>query len=131
MTLLPAATDTGEAELVITRSAWAAVATTSAAVALLLAELGSVMEEAHSRRIVDCGTGGSSSCDLQHDGKAGSTRSKCGIGTGNRSRRTHRRITHVQVRRPLTEKKLVFGGVVSVKLALVAVLGPALVTTWV
>jgi hypothetical protein len=31
----------------------------------------------------------------------------------------------------LKEKKVVFGGVTSVKLALVAVLGPALVTTWV
>ena len=43
--MLPAATDVGDAEFVVTRSAWAAVATTSAAVALLLARLGSVVDE--------------------------------------------------------------------------------------
>ena len=43
--MLPAATDVGDAEFVVTRSACAAVATTSAAVALLFAGLGSVMEE--------------------------------------------------------------------------------------
>ncbi len=43
--MLPTATRPGEAEFVVTRSACAAVATTSAAVALLLAGLGSVVDE--------------------------------------------------------------------------------------
>ena len=45
MTLLPAATASGEAEFVVTRSACVAVATTSFAVALLLPELGSLVDE--------------------------------------------------------------------------------------
>ena len=43
--MLPEATDVGTAELVVTKSACVARATTSAAVALLLAELGSEVEE--------------------------------------------------------------------------------------
>jgi len=43
--LLPAATVVGTAVLVVIRSAWVASATTSAAVALLFAKLGSVVEE--------------------------------------------------------------------------------------
>ena len=43
--MLPAATDDGDAEFVVTRSAWVASATTSDAVALLLAGLGSVVDE--------------------------------------------------------------------------------------
>ena len=45
MTLLPAETKVGDAALVSTRSAWVAVATTSAATAVLLEELGSDVEE--------------------------------------------------------------------------------------
>ena len=45
VTLLPAATELGAATFVTTRSACPAVATTSAAVALLFARLGSVVEE--------------------------------------------------------------------------------------
>jgi hypothetical protein len=45
VTLLPAATEVGEAELVTTRSACVAVATTSAAVAVLFDEFGSVIAE--------------------------------------------------------------------------------------
>src|SRR5271165_381872 len=43
--LLPAAKEVGEAEFVTTRSAWVAVATTSAAVAVLFDVLGSVTAE--------------------------------------------------------------------------------------
>src|SRR5216683_4008594 len=43
--LPPAATDAGEAELLVIKSACDAVATTSVAVALLLLALGSVVEE--------------------------------------------------------------------------------------
>ena len=45
MTLLPAATEVGAAVLVVTRSACVARATTSAAVALLFAGLGSLIAE--------------------------------------------------------------------------------------
>ena len=43
--MLPAATDIGEAEFVVIRSACVAVATTSAAVAMLFPAFGSVVEE--------------------------------------------------------------------------------------
>jgi hypothetical protein len=43
--LLPAGNDVGVAVFVVTRSAWVAVATTSAAVAVLFAEFGSVTAE--------------------------------------------------------------------------------------
>ena len=45
VTLLPAATDVADGALVVIRSACVAVATTSAAVALLLVRFGSVTEE--------------------------------------------------------------------------------------
>lgn len=45
VTLLPAATDVGDAEFVTTKSACAFVPTTSAAVAVLFALLGSVTDE--------------------------------------------------------------------------------------
>src|SRR5208282_4288599 len=43
--LLPAATDVGKAEFVVTKSAWVPVATTSAAVAALFVVLGSLTDE--------------------------------------------------------------------------------------
>src|SRR5579872_5714497 len=45
VTLLPGETEVGEAELVVTKSAWDEVATTSAAVAALLARFGSEVED--------------------------------------------------------------------------------------
>ena len=128
--MLPAATEVGDAEFVVTRSACAAVATTSAAVALLLARLGSVVEELAVAVSLIAVPAGVPAVTFTTTGKLAVPGAKLGF---------------VQVIVPAVPAvgsvhdhppgiginctKVVFGGVFSVKLALVAVLGPALVTT--
>ena len=131
VTLLPAATELGAAEFVVTRSAWAAVATTSAAVALLLARLGSVVEEfavAVSLMAVPAAVPAftcSTTVKLAAPGaKLGSVQVMVPADPAMGC-------TQNQAPGAATDWKFVFGGVVSVKLAPVAVLGPLLVTTWV
>jgi len=131
VTLLPAATVIGRAVLVVTRSACVDSATTSDAVALLFAELGSVTEEltvtvslitvpavvpevTSTLRVKEADPGANAEL-LQVIVPALPT-----VGV-------------VQVDHPVaggvSETNVVFGGVVSVKTVFVAVLGPGLVTT--
>lgn len=129
--MLPAATDVAEGELVATRSASVARATTSAAVAVLFAELGSAvvaLTVAASLIAVPCAVPALTFTPTVNVPAPGAS------------------LGFVQVMVPVaptagvtqdhpagneTDWKVVFGGVTSVKLALVAALGPLLVTTWV
>ena len=130
--MLPAATDVGVAVLVVIRSAWVAVATTSAAVAVLLAELGSVVVELTVAVSLIAVPAAVPAATPTITGKLAVPVAKLGL---------------VQVMLPVppavgsmqdhppgigvNDTNVVFGGVVSVKLTPVAVLGPALRTTWV
>lgn len=129
MTLLPAATETGVAELVATRSACVARATTSAAVALLLAVFGSVVDElivAVSLTAVPAAVPG---VTFTTTGKVAVPTAKLGlVQLIAPALPTAGRVQDHPVGIGVSETKVVFGGVLSVKLALVATLGPALVT---
>jgi hypothetical protein len=129
--LLPALTDAGEAELLVIKSACAAVATTSVAVALLLLALGSVVEELMLAVSVITVPGGfPDAVTFTMTGKLAVPGAKLRfvqmiVPALPTAGSTHAHPTGIGFR----VTKLVFGGVTSVKLALVAVLGPALVTT--
>jgi hypothetical protein len=131
VTLLPALTDAGEPELLVIKSAWDAVATTSVAVALLLLALGSVVEELMLAVSVITVPGGFPDVfTVTTTGKLAVPGAKLGfvqviVPALPTAGSTHAHPTGIGLR----DTKLVFGGVTSVKLALVAVLGPALVTT--
>jgi hypothetical protein len=130
--LLPAAKDVGAAELVVTRSAWVEAATTSAAIAVLLARLGSVVEELAVAVSLIAVPAAVPAVTFTTTKKLADPAAKLGL---------------VQVMLPaapavgkvqdhpvgigVNDTNVVFGGVFSVKLAPVAMLGPALVTTWV
>jgi hypothetical protein len=128
--LLPAATDAGEAEFVVTRSACVPRATTSAAVALLFVEFGSLVDELIVAVSLIAVPATVPAVTFSTTGKLAVPGAKLGF-------------VHVMVPAlptvgsmhdhppgtGVSETNVVFGGVFSVKLALVAVLGPALVTT--
>ena len=127
--MLPEATVVGTAVLVVIRSAWVASATTSAAVALLFAELGSVTEELTVAVSLIAVPGGvvpiTCSFTVNVDDPVANVRLLQLIVPGLPS-------VGVEHDHPLgmgREKNVVFGGVVSVKEAPIAVLGPAFVTT--
>jgi hypothetical protein len=128
--LLPAATELGEAEFVTARSACVARATTSVAVALLFAEFGSVVDEVIVAVSLTAVPAAVPAVTLTTTGKLAVPGTKLGFvqvivpalptagvvqdhppGTGVR------------------ETKVVLGGVLSVKVAAVATLGPAFVAT--
>jgi len=128
--LLPAATETGEAELVVIKSACVARATTSVAVALLLTALGSGVEELMFAVSVITVPEGVPAFTFTTTGKLAVPDAKLGfvqviVPALPTAGSPHAHPTGIGLR----DTKVVFGGVTSVKLALVAVLGPALVTT--
>jgi len=131
VTFAPALTDAGDAELLVIKSACDAFATTSVAVALLLLALGSVVEELMLAVSVITVPGEFPEVfTVTMTGKLAVPGAKLGfvqviapaLPTAGS---THAHPTGIGLR----DTKLVFGGVTSVKLALVAALGPALVTT--
>jgi len=128
--LLPAGTLDGTAVLVVTRSAWVASATTSVAVALLFAELGSVTEEltvAVSLIAVPAGVAAATRTFSVNvaDPVANVGLLQVIVPALPTMGAEHDHPLGIGV----SEKNVVFGGVTSVKDAPVAVLGPALVTT--
>jgi len=126
VTLLPALTDAGEAELLVIKSACNAVATTSVAVALLLLELGSVVEELMLAVSVITVPGGfPNAFTVNTTGKVAVPGAKLGLVQLIVAPKTQAQPGGIGLR----EKNVVFGGNTSEKLALVATLGPALVTT--
>lgn len=115
--------------MVVTRSAWVAVATTSAAVAVLLARLGSVVDEltvAVSLIAVPAAVPAftfTATVKLAVPGaKLGSVQVMVPVAPTAG-------LVHDHPTGKVTDWKVVFGGVLSLRLAVVAVLGPALVTT--
>jgi hypothetical protein len=123
--LLPAATDAGEAAFVVTKSACVEVATTSFAVALLLAELGSVVEEVIDAVSAIAVPAAVPALTDTTTGNVTLPLAKLGFVQVIVAPRTQAQPAGIGVK----DTNVVFVGTVSVKLALVAVLGPALVTT--
>jgi hypothetical protein len=123
--LPPAATETGEAELVVIKSACVARATTSVAVALLLLVLGSVVEELMLAVSVITVPGGVPAFTVTTTGKLAVPGAKLELVQLIVAPKTHAQPGGIGLR----EKNVVFAGTASEKLAFVATLGPALVTT--
>src|SRR6266851_5693009 len=123
--LPPAATDTGEAELLVIKSACNAVATTSVAVALLLLALGSVVEELMLAVSVITVPAGVPALTVTTTGKVAVPGAKLELVQLIVAPKTHAQPGGTGLR----EKNVVFAGTASEKLAFVATLGPALVTT--
>ena len=126
VTLLPAETEVGAAEFVTMRSACVAVATTSAAVALLLAKFGSDIEEltlAVSLIAVPAAVP-AFTCTM-YVKFAGALAARDGSVQVSVAR------VHVHPAGPVNDTAVVFAGRVSVNVTvLLAVLGPALFTVW-
>ena len=124
--MLPALTDTGDAELLVIKSACNAVATTSVAVALLLPALGSVVEELMLAVPVITVPGGfPDAFTVTTTGKLAAPGAKLELVQVIVAPKTHAQPGGIGVR----EMNVVFAGTASEKLAFVATLGPALVTT--
>jgi hypothetical protein len=123
VTLLPAATDVGAATLVATRSACAAVATTSAAVAELFAEFGSAVAELTVAVSLIAVPAGVPAVTFK-------TYEIVAVPAA-RLVSVHVKVPTVQVHPagPVRETAVVFAGKVSVNETLAALLGPPLVTT--
>src|SRR5271170_7056294 len=121
--LLPAATGFGDAAFVVTRSACPAAATTSVAVALLFAELGSVVAELTEAVSLITVPAAVPAVTFTVYVMVAVPGAKLGSVQVN--------VTSVQVHPadPVSETAFVFAGSASVKVTLVAVLGPLLVTT--
>ena len=130
-TLLPAATDVGTAVFVTIKSAWAAVATTSAAVALLFPVFGSAVVEVAVTVSLIAVPATAAAMTFSLTVKLALPTAKLGL-------------LHVMVpavpavgvvqdhpATVLMDWNVVSVGVISVKFAAVAALGPALVMTWV
>ena len=123
--MLPALTDAGDAELLVIKSACSAVATTSVAVALLLLTFGSVVEELMLAVSVITVPGGfPDAFTVITTGKLAVPGAKLGLVQVIVAPKTHAQPGGIGLR----EKNVVFAGTTSEKLALVATLGPALVT---
>ncbi len=128
--LPPAATGFGEAEFVVTMSAWVASATTSAAVALLLTVFGSETAEPTVTVSLIVVPAAVPAVTFNIKEKLPDPGAKLGLvqvivpvpptaGT----------VPHVHPAGGVIDWNVVFGGVVCVKVAVVAALGPAFVTT--
>src|SRR5438093_13635725 len=127
--LPPAATGFGEAELVVTMSAWVASATTSAAVALLLAAFGSATAELTVTVLLIAVPAAVPAFTFNTKEKLPDPGATLGFvqvivpvppTTGT--------VPQVHPAGGVIDWNVVLGGVVSVKLAVVAALGPAFVT---
>lgn len=123
---MPAATEVGAALLVVIRSASVARATTSVAVALLFAEFGSVVAELTvtvSLIAVPCTV------------PAFTATTKVMVALALAARLGLVQVSvprlHVQPVGPASDCAVVFAGVASVNVTVVAALGPALATLWV
>ena len=127
--MLPAATEVGDAEFVVTRSACDAKATTSAAVALLLAGLGSVVDELAVAVSFIAVPAAVPAFTVTTTVKLAVPGAKLGLVQVIRPVPPTDGVVHDQPAGNVTEAKVVFDGVLSVRLAAVAVLGPPLVTT--
>lgn len=130
--MLPAATDVGAATLVTTRSACVERATTSAAVAVLFAELGSGVEEFTVTVSLMAVPAAVPAVTFKITGKLAAPEAKLGLvqlmvpalpAAG--------RVQDHPVGIGVRETNVVSAGVASVKVAAAAGLGPALVSTWV
>ena len=131
MTLLPAATEVGEAVLIVIRSAWTAVATTSAAVAVLLAGLGSEVAELTVAVLLMAVPAAVPAVTFSTTVKLADPAAKLGLVQVMDPVPPTTGVVHDHPAAMTIDWKVVFAGVVSARLAVLAVLGPALVTTWV
>ena len=129
MTLLPAATEDGDATFVVTRSAWVARATTSAAVAVLLAELGSEIAELTVAVLLTAVPAAVPAVTFKATLKLAEPAAKLGSVQLMVPVAPTAGVVHDHPAGGVTDTNVVFAGVVSVRLAVVAVLGPAFVTT--
>lgn len=129
VTLLPAATELGAATLITTRSDCPAVATTSAAVALLFAKLGSVVEELTVTVSLIAVPGRVPAVTFTPTVNVPAPGAKLGSVQVIAPAEPTAGVTHDHPAGKTIDWNVVFGGVVSVRLALVATLGPPLVTT--
>ena len=130
--MLPAATELADGEFVANRSASVARATTSAAVAVLFAELGSAVVEltvAVSLMGVPCTVPATTFTTKVNAPAPGATLGFVQLMFPVPP--TAGRVPQVHPAGGVIDTKVVFGGVTSVKLAPAAALGPLLVTTWV
>lgn len=122
--MLPGATEVGDAEFVATRSDCVAVATTSAAVTLLFAVFGSLTAELTlAVSLIAVPAAVPAVTVTTYVMVAGVLAARLGFVQVS--------VAGVQVHPagPVRETKVVFAGAVSVKVTLLAVLGPALFTT--
>ena len=130
MILLPAATEVGKAALVVTKSASVESATTSVADALLFAELGSGVLEltvAISVIVVPCAVPG---VTFNTTGKLAVPGAKlASVQVIVPALPTAGVMQDQPLGNGVSCTKVVSGGVLSLNVTLVAVLGPALVTT--
>ena len=125
--MLPADTDAGVAELVVTRSDWPAAATVSFAVAVLFADFGSATPEPTLTvsliRVPAAVPPFTVTVKTMFPGVLGASDGLVQV-----------RVPRLQVHPPpgpVNEKAVVLAGNVSVTVTPVAVLGPALFTVWV
>jgi hypothetical protein len=127
--LLPAATEAGDAELVVTRSACVPNATTSAAVAVLFAEFESVTDELTVAVSLITVPAAVPAVTFTTTGKLAVPGAKLGfVQLMTPALPTAGSVQDHPLGSGVSDTKVVFGGVFSVKLAPVAVLGPPLVT---
>lgn len=130
MTLLPAATEVGVAVLVTTKSAWVARATTSAAVAALLAEFGSGVEELTKAISLIAVPAAVPAVTARAMLKLAEPAAKLGLLQVMVPALPTAGVVHDHPAGSVPmEENVVLAGVVSVRVAAVAVLGPELVTT--
>ena len=113
------------------RSAWVAVATTSAAVALLFAEFGSLVDELTLTTLLIAVPAAVPAFTLSTTVKVPAPGASFALVQLMVPVPFTAGVVHDHPAGNVIDWKVVFAGVVSVRLALVAVLGPELVTIWV
>ena len=107
------------------------MATTSAAVALLLDRFGSDVAEVTLAVLLIAVPAAVPAVTLSTTVKVADPAAKVGLVQLMVPVPPTEGVVHDQAPGAVTDTKVVFGGVVSVRLTVVAVLGPALFTTWV
>ena len=129
--MLPAATEAGAGEFVVTRSDCVANATTSAAVAVLLAELGSVVEDLTVAVSLMAAPAAVPAVTFTATVKLAVPAAKLGLVQVTAPALPTAGVVHDHPPGIPMDWKVVLAGVLSLKVAAVAALGPALVTAWV
>jgi hypothetical protein len=127
--LLPAATEVGDALFVVTRSAWVAVATTSLAVAVLLADLGSLVDELTVAGLLITVPAAVPAFTFNATVNVPEPAAKLGLVQVMVPVLPTAGVVQDHPAAGVIEANVVFAGVVSVSATAVAVLGPALATT--